>query len=94
MQQNFGPMSVVFPPDVPNFTGAACAEAVSLGKTCDGVGVGVGEDVATVELEPPPHPTAQTRTMDPNRMLKPFDIVIQPSQPVKNCCAFKWTALD
>jgi hypothetical protein len=64
MQQNFAPTSVAFPPEVPSLMGADWAEAVSLGKTWPGTGVGVGAGV----LEPPPQPIAAIRRMDPIKM--------------------------
>ena len=63
MQQTFAPRSLAFPPDVPTFTGGVCANCSSLGKTWEGVGVGVGK---TVLEPPPPHPTAPISTITPN----------------------------
>jgi hypothetical protein len=64
MQQNLAPTSVAFPPEVPSFTGADWAEAVSLGKIwLGGVGVGAG-----VLEPPPPQPIATIRIMDPIKM--------------------------
>src|SRR4029077_3996022 len=71
MQQKVAPMSVLFPPEVPSFTGADWAVEVSLGNTCGG-GVGVGAGV----LEPPPQPTTQISMMNATRMPANFDIEI------------------
>src|SRR5882724_7985382 len=73
-------MSVLFPPDVPSFTGADCAEAVSLGKICGETGVGVG---AGVLEPPPPHPTAPISTIKPNKNPDFFAIAISPL--IGNC---------
>src|SRR5579864_9248078 len=71
MQQTVVPRSFAFPPDVPSFTGAACASCSSLGKPWDGVGVGAGV------LEPPPHPTAAISTIKPNKKPEILAIVIR-----------------
>src|SRR6476469_10938941 len=73
MQQTLAPRSLALPPEVPTLTGAACANCSSLGKTWDGVGVGVGAGV----LEPPPHPTAPISTINPNKKPEIFAITLR-----------------
>src|SRR6185312_5542925 len=73
MQQTFAPRSCALAPDVPTLTGAACASCSSLGKTCEGVGVGT----TAVELPPPPHPTAPMSTIRPSKQNEILRIAIR-----------------
>ena len=69
MQQNLAPVSFTFPPEVPSFMGGVWAVEVSLGKICDGVGVGVGAGV----LEPP-QPARPINKLHAKRKPKTFAI--------------------
>src|SRR4051812_27503693 len=83
MQHTVAPTSVEFAPEVPSLTGAAWAEAVSLGKICPGVGVGVGR---AWELEPPPQPAKPVRDMAANATIATDNIIPENFFIVGNLC--------